>query len=73
MVTGKCSTSQHDRAGKVITLVICASIHHPNYDLDLTSHANWTIRADRDSEADSSGLNVEEEEPGYGEPKLILT
>jgi len=30
------------------------------------------MRADRNSEADSPEPNVEEEEPGYGMPKLIL-
>jgi hypothetical protein len=31
------------------------------------------MRADRNSEADFSELYVEEEEPGYGKSKLILT
>ncbi|MFP3492065.1 MAG: hypothetical protein RXN86_04735 [Vulcanisaeta sp.] len=38
----------HNRAGKAITstriyaltLIIYASVHHPDYDLDYTSHAN---------------------------------
>jgi len=55
MVTGKCSTPQYNQdpaltttAGKAITstriyaltLIIYASIHHPDYNLDYTSHAN---------------------------------
>jgi hypothetical protein len=75
MVAGRSSTSQynHDRADKATTLIIYASIHRPDYSLDQTSHANWTMRADRNSEADPPGLYAEEEEPGYGVPKLILT
>jgi hypothetical protein len=72
VVAGRCSTLQYSRAGKALTLIVYASLHRPDYDLDYTSRANWTMRADRNSEADSPGLNVEEEEPGYGEPKLIF-
>jgi hypothetical protein len=31
------------------------------------------MKTDRNSEADPPELNMEEEEPGYGTPKLILT
>jgi len=30
------------------------------------------MRADRNYEADSPGLNVEKEEPGYGKPKRLI-
>jgi hypothetical protein len=64
MVAGRRSTSQYDRAGKAITLIIYASTHRTVYNLDYTSRVNRTMRADRNSETDSPGLYVEEEEPG---------
>ena len=64
VVAGGCSASQHNRAGKAITLVIYASTHHPDYSLDYASQADWAMKADKNSETDSPGLYVEEEEPG---------
>jgi hypothetical protein len=64
MVAGRCLITQYNRAGKAITFIIYASLRYPVYDLDYTSRANRTKRADRNSEADSPGLYAEEEEPG---------
>jgi hypothetical protein len=64
MVAGRCSTSQYNRADKAITLIIYASTHRPDYNPDYTSRANWTMITGQNSEADSSELYVEEEEPG---------
>jgi len=71
VVAGRRSTSQHNRAGEALTLIIYASTHHPDYNLDYTSRAKQATRADQNSEADSPGLYVVEEGPGYGKPKRL--
>jgi hypothetical protein len=40
VVAGKCSTSQHNRAGEAKTLIIYASTFHPDYNLDYASQAD---------------------------------